>query len=61
MREKRKEGNGVTFTVDGLRYRPILDVVCAVFAQASSRSFHFTPFKRLWKSPLTGCKQRVYV
>ena len=59
-REKRKEGNSVVFAVDGLRYRPILDVVRAVFAQASSRKFHFTPFKRLWKSPLTGREQRVY-
>ena len=26
-REKKKEGNGVTFSVDSLRYRPILNVV----------------------------------
>ena len=59
-RERKKEGNGLTFTVDGLRYRPILDVVRAVFAEAKSKSFHFTPFKRLWKSPVTGSQQRVY-
>ena len=59
-REKKKEGNGLTFSVDGLRYRPILDVVRAVFAEASSKNFHFTPFKRLWKSSLTGHQQCVY-
>ena len=59
-REKKKEGNGLTFSVDGLRYRPILDVVRAVFAEASSKTFHLTPFKRLWRSPVTGREQRVY-
>ena len=59
-REKKKEGNGLTFSVDGLHYRPILDVVRAIFAEASSKSFHLTPFKRLWKSPVTGHEQRVY-
>ena len=59
-REKKKEGNGVTFSVDGLRYRPILDVIRAVLAEVSSKSFHLTPFKRLWKSPITGHEQRVY-
>ena len=59
-REKKKEGNGLTFSVDGLRYRSILDVICTVFAEASSKSFHLTPFKRLWKSPLTGREQCVY-
>ena len=59
-REKKKEGNGLAFSVDGLCYRPILDVVCAVFAEGSSKTFHLTPFKRLWKLPITGREQRVY-
>ena len=59
-REKRKEGNGMTFTVEGLQYRPILDLVYMVFGQALSMRFHLTPFKRLSKSPLTGCEQRIY-
>ena len=59
-REKKKEENGVTFSVDGLCYRPILDVVWVVFAKESSKSFHLMPFKRLWKSPVTGHEQRVY-
>ncbi|KAH0826072.1 hypothetical protein J3R83DRAFT_5806 [Lanmaoa asiatica] len=44
-REKKKEGNGLTFSVDGLCYRPILDVICVVFAEGSSKAFHLTPFK----------------
>ena len=59
-REKKEEGNGRIFTIDGFRYRPILDVVRAVFAEASLKNFHLTPFKKLWKSPLTGREQRVY-
>ena len=59
-REKKKEGNGVTFSVDSLHYRPILDVMQAVFAKVLSKSFHFIPFKRFWKSPVTGHKQCVY-
>ena len=59
-REKKKEGNGRKFVVDGFCYRPILDVVRAVFAEASSKHFHLTPFKKLWESPVTGRGQRVY-
>jgi hypothetical protein len=59
-KEKKKEGNGRTFSVDGLQYRPILNVVRAVFAEASSKSFHLMPFKKIWKSPITGHQQRVY-
>ena len=59
-RENKKEGNGRTFSVDGLLYRPILDVIRAVFAEASSKTFHLTPFKWVWKSPVTGREQRVY-
>ena len=46
--------------MDGFRYRSITDVVHAVFAEASSKWFHLTPFKKLWQSPVTGREQRVY-
>ena len=59
-REKNKEGNGRIFSMDGFRYRSITDVVCAVFAEASSKWFHLTPFKKLWQSPVTGREQCVY-
>ncbi|KAN0074456.1 hypothetical protein V8E55_011868, partial [Tylopilus felleus] len=41
-REKKKEGNGVTFSMDGLCYRPILNIICTVFADPLSKSFHLT-------------------
>ena len=59
-REQKKEGNGRTFSVDGLQYRLILDVIRAVFAEASSKSFHLMPFKKTWKLPVTGHEQCVY-
>lgn len=59
-REKEKEGNGQTFSIDGLLYRPILDVVWAVFTEVLSKTFHLTPFKWVWKSPITGREQCVY-
>ena len=58
--KEKKKGNGVTFSMDGLCYRPILDVVCIVFADPLLKSFHLTPFKKLWKSPLTGREQCIY-
>ena len=58
--EKKKEGNGWTFLVDGLQYRPILNVLQAVFMEASSKSLHLMPFKKIWKSPVTSREQHVY-
>ena len=45
--EKNPVGNGKTFMVEGLYYRPLLDVIRAVFAEASSKSFHLTPFRKV--------------
>lgn len=59
-REKNPDGNGQLFTVPGFHHRPLVAVIRAAFSEASSRWFHFTPFKRFWKSPLTGREQRVY-
>lgn len=50
-REKNKKGNGRT--INGFHYRLILDVIHVVFAEASLKSFHLTPFKKLWKSPVS--------
>ena len=59
-REKNPEGNGRAFCVEGLRYWLLTSVVRAVFAEALLKLFHLTPFKRIWRSPLTGCEQCVY-
>ncbi|KIK14293.1 hypothetical protein PISMIDRAFT_17380 [Pisolithus microcarpus 441] len=59
-REKCSEGNGRVFTVHGLAYRPLVSVIRAAFMEAVSKRFHLTPFKRVWKSPVTGKEQRLY-
>ncbi|KAG1717967.1 hypothetical protein EDB19DRAFT_1651785 [Suillus lakei] len=59
-REKNADGNGQPFSVPGFHHRPLVAVIHAAFSEASSRWFHLTPFKRFWKSPLTGREQRLY-
>ena len=59
-REKCNEGNGRTFTVHGFAYRPLVSVIRAAFTDTLSQWFHFTPFRRIWKSPATGREQRLY-
>ena len=45
--EKNLVGNGKSFMVEGLYYCPLLDVIRAVFAEASSKLFHLTPFRKV--------------
>ncbi|KIK35833.1 hypothetical protein CY34DRAFT_35436, partial [Suillus luteus UH-Slu-Lm8-n1] len=59
-KEKNPNGNGRPFSVSGLVYRPLIAVIKAAFSEQSSKLFHFTPFKRVWKSPVTGQEQRLY-
>lgn len=47
------------FTVSGLRYRPILDVIKAAFAEVTALQFHLTPFKR-FRTTAAGTQERVY-
>ena len=49
-----------TYSVPGLRYRKLLNVIKATFQGPLSRKFHFTPFSLMHKSPITGEEQRVY-
>lgn len=58
--EKNSNGNGQIFTVPGFHYRPLTAVIRAAFTEAMSRWFHFTPFKRFWKSPATSQEQRLH-
>ncbi|KZP28578.1 hypothetical protein FIBSPDRAFT_728633 [Athelia psychrophila] len=46
-------------TVHGLHHRPLLSVMKAAVADASSRWFHYFPFRRFWKSP-SGEHVRCY-
>lgn len=59
-KEKNRNGNGRPFSVSGLFYRPLIAVIQAAFSEPSSKLFHLTPFRRIWKSPTTGCEQRLY-
>ncbi|KIK33529.1 hypothetical protein CY34DRAFT_99446 [Suillus luteus UH-Slu-Lm8-n1] len=59
-REKDPNGNGQVFTVPGFQYRPLTAVIHAAFSEAASKWFHFTPFKRFWKSSVTGQEQRLH-
>jgi hypothetical protein len=47
------------FTVSGLCYRPILDVIKAVFAEVTALQFHLTPFKH-FRTTAAGTQERVY-
>ncbi|KAG2037991.1 hypothetical protein BDR03DRAFT_933797 [Suillus americanus] len=59
-KEKNPRGNECVFSVSGLFYRPLISVIQAAFSEQSSKWFHLTPFKCIWKSPITGQEQRLY-
>jgi hypothetical protein len=58
-RERHADGNGQDFAISGLFHCSLTGIICAVFAEKAAKWFHFTPFKRVWKSP-SGQEQRVY-
>ncbi|KAI6117906.1 hypothetical protein EV401DRAFT_1862879, partial [Pisolithus croceorrhizus] len=58
--EKCSEGKERVFMVCGLTYCPLISVVRAAFMEAALKQFHLTPFKHIWKSPVTGREQRLY-
>ena len=49
-----------TYSVPGLHYRKLLNVIKATFQNPLSRQFHFTPFSLTHRSPITNKEQRVY-
>ena len=59
-RERNPDGNEQTFIISGPFHRPLFNVIRAVFSEAAAKSFHFTPFRRIWRSPITGQEQRLY-
>ena len=48
------------YSVPGLRYRKLLNVIKAAFQEPLSRQFHFTPFSLMHRSPITNEEQQVY-
>lgn len=59
-RERHAGGNGQDFVIPGLFHRSLTGIIRAVFTEKAAKWFHLTPFKRIWKSPLSGQEQRVY-
>ncbi|KAG1770415.1 hypothetical protein EV702DRAFT_1202455 [Suillus placidus] len=59
-KEKNPEGNGHPFSVSGLFYWPLIAVIQAAFSEPSSKWFHLTPFKWIWKSSVTRQEQQLY-
>ncbi|KAJ7131818.1 hypothetical protein C8R43DRAFT_1133491 [Mycena crocata] len=47
------------FTVPGLHYRPIVEVIKAAFAEVTALQFHLTPFKR-YRTSASGTEERIY-
>ncbi|KAI9059487.1 hypothetical protein FKP32DRAFT_1657872 [Trametes sanguinea] len=39
------------YTVNGLLYRPLQDVIATVCASELSAGFHYTPYRKLWQPP----------
>ena len=48
------------YSVPGLHYRKLLNVIKAAFQSPLSKQFHFTPFSLMYRSPVTNKEQRVY-
>ena len=48
------------FSVPGLHYRSICSVIISTFEDASSRCFHYTPFKNFWKPTVDSAPQRIH-
>ena len=59
-RDKNPAGNGQDFTIPNFFHRNLTAVVRAAFSHPSSKLFHFTPFKRIWKRPSSGVEERIY-
>jgi hypothetical protein len=58
--ERNPDGNGQNFTISGLFHCTLTDVIHAVFTETAAKWFHLTPFRRIWRSPITGQEQRLY-
>ncbi|KAJ7716926.1 hypothetical protein B0H16DRAFT_1338519 [Mycena metata] len=48
------------FSVPGLHFRNLTEVIKTVLSDQGSRFFHYTPFKLLWKRTASDAPQRVY-
>ena len=58
--EPRDSETSRSYSIPGLHYRKLLNVIKAAFQDPLSRYFHLTPFSLMHRSPVTGVEQRVY-
>ena len=54
-----KNSSGSTFLIPGLHRRSLSAVLKAALSDVTSLKFHFSPFKRFWRSP-SGSEERCY-
>jgi hypothetical protein len=54
-----RDTNGADFTVPGLHHRSLVAVMKAALADITSRRFHYSPFRRIWKRP-SGSEERIF-
>jgi hypothetical protein len=51
--------SGLTFSISSLHHRSLLHVMKAALKDITARHFHFSPFKRFWKTS-TGTEERCF-
>lgn len=54
------EADAPVFSVPGLHYRPLVEVIKSAIQNAGSRCFHYTPFKQFWTSSSRSLPQRIF-
>ncbi|KAG1789842.1 uncharacterized protein HD556DRAFT_1446632 [Suillus plorans] len=57
---KLREDEAIPFTVSGLHFRPLIEVIRSAFTDIQASAFHLSPFKRLWRDPLDNRQERIY-
>jgi hypothetical protein len=57
---KSKEDDAIPFSVPGLHFRPLIEVIRSAFTDIQASAFHLSPFKRLWKNPLNNRQERIF-
>jgi hypothetical protein len=54
------EADAPIFSVPGLFYRPLVEVIKGAIRDVGDRCFHYTPFKQFWTPSPDSPPQRVY-
>lgn len=49
-----------TFSIPGLHYRPLVEVIRAAWSEDLAKRFHLSPFKRIHVDPQTKLETRVF-